>query len=127
MALTILFITHDLAVVGHICDRVAVMYLGRIVEIAPTRTLFQSPRHPYTEALFSRRSDRRPDAAPRAASSCRVTCRAPWHRPSGCVFRTRCPYAVPACAKAVPPLRMVGPGHLAACIREELALRPATA
>jgi oligopeptide/dipeptide ABC transporter ATP-binding protein len=126
MALTILFITHDLAVVGHIADRVAVMYLGRLVELAPTRALFQKPRHPYTEALF--RAAPIPDPTLRRA---RLTLRgevpSPLAPPSGCVFRTRCPYAVPRCAESRPPLRAVGPGHATACIRDDLDLIPAAA
>ena len=126
MALTILFITHDLAVVGHIAGRVAVMYLGRIVELAPTRTLFQMPRHPYTEALF--RAAPIPDPTLRRA---RLTLRgempSPLAPPSGCVFRTRCPYAVARCAEGRPPLREVGPGHVSACIRDDLDLVPAAA
>ncbi len=121
MALTILFITHDLAVVGHIADRVAVMYLGRLVELAPTRTLFQNPRHPYTEALF--RAAPIPDPTLRRP---RLTLQgelpSPLAPPSGCVFRTRCPYAVARCAAAPPPLREVGPGHASACIRDDLQL-----
>jgi oligopeptide/dipeptide ABC transporter ATP-binding protein len=102
------------------------MYLGRIVEIAEVRSLFERPRHPYTEALFSAV----PNADPtfrRERVILKGDLPSTLSPPSGCAFRTRCPYAVPTCAKAVPPLRMVGPGHLAACIREELALRPATA
>jgi oligopeptide/dipeptide ABC transporter ATP-binding protein len=124
LGLTILFVTHDLAVVGHISDRVAVMYLGRIVELAPTRTLFQTPRHPYTEALFSAAPVPDPTAR-RARILLKGDMPSPLNPPSGCAFRTRCRYALPACAEGPPALRRVGPGHLAACIRDDVALRPA--
>jgi len=124
MQLTMLFITHDLAVVGHVSDRVAVMYLGRIVEIAPTRALFSQPHHPYTEALLS--------AAPTPATRQRKKrivlegdIPSAVNPPSGCPFRTRCPYALDACAEGVPELRQVGPGHRTACIRDDLTLAAA--
>jgi oligopeptide/dipeptide ABC transporter ATP-binding protein len=119
LGLTILFIAHDLSVVEHICDRVGVMYLGKLMEVAPTKSLFAAPRHPYTRALM--------DAAPTLDVS-------GTHQPqlldgeipsaidppSGCVFRTRCPHAIEACAQIVPPHVEVSPGHGVACIRTEL-------
>src|ERR1019366_1723326 len=116
---TILFIAHDLAVVGHICDRIAVMYLGKLMELAPTDALFASPLHPYTEALFSAAPD--PDPTIRRKRIILTgDIPSPIAPPSGCVFRTRCRYAVARCADAEPPFREVRPGHFKACIRDDL-------
>jgi oligopeptide/dipeptide ABC transporter ATP-binding protein len=124
--LTMLFIAHDLAVVGHISDRIAVMYLGRIVEIAPTSALFRNPRHPYSEALLSAAPVPDPDAR-RSRIILGGDMPSPLAPPPGCAFHTRCRYAQAACTAAVPPLREVAPGHLAACRRDDLALQPAVA
>ena len=115
--LSLLFISHDLPVVRHLCDRVAVMYLGRVMEEGPAETLFAAPAHPYTRALLS--------ATPRLDPARRTTRillpgepPSPANPPSGCVFRTRCAHAVAACADEVPELRPWGAGRVA-CIRAE--------
>ena len=116
--LTLMFISHDLSVVEAVTDRVMVLYLGRVMEIASTDALYSKPRHPYTAALLQ--------AAPGVAKSKRYILRgeipSPSNPPSGCVFRTRCPFAIDDCAKVVPPLSKVGTEHYKACIRDDLDL-----
>jgi oligopeptide/dipeptide ABC transporter ATP-binding protein len=119
LGLALLFIAHDLSVVEHISDRVIVMYLGRIMEIAPVRELFLRPRHPYTEALLSAAPVPDPKAK-RERIILQGDIPSPAHPPSGCVFRTRCRYAKAECASIVPPPRAVGPGHVTACIRDDI-------
>ena len=114
LGLTLLFISHNLAVVEHVCDRVMVMYLGKIVEVAPARVLHANPVHPYTQALISALPSLRPGTR-RARIVLRGEMPNPAAPPSGCVFRTRCPEALPMCAEHAPPLREVASGHLAAC------------
>jgi oligopeptide/dipeptide ABC transporter ATP-binding protein len=118
LGLTMLFISHDLAVVELVADRVLVLYLGRVMEVAPARRLFAEPLHPYTKALIDAVPGRRQGA--RAALGGEIP--NPAAPPSGCVFRTRCPFAVPACAEAIPPLREMAPGRFKACIRDDLDL-----
>jgi oligopeptide/dipeptide ABC transporter ATP-binding protein len=113
-ALTYLFVAHDLGVVRYMCDRVAIMYLGKIVEVAETKELFRNPLHPYTKALL--------DAVPipdpsvtRVKKPLSGSIPSPMAIPSGCRFRTRCPYVMDVCAGVEPPLIEVTPGHWAAC------------
>jgi oligopeptide/dipeptide ABC transporter ATP-binding protein len=119
MNLTMLFISHDLAVVEHIADRVVVMYLGRIMEMAPRRAIYRNPRHPYTRALLSAAPVPDPTAA-RERILLKGDIPSPMNPPSGCVFRTRCPLALPDCARRVPEPIEVAPGHLKACIRDDI-------
>jgi oligopeptide transport system ATP-binding protein len=115
LKLSYLFISHDLRAVGRIADRIAVMYLGKLVELAPATKLYERPLMPYTKALIS--------ALPviGAVSRQRVLMTgdvpSPLQPPSGCRFRTRCPYAIPECAETTPELRQIEPDHWAACIR----------
>jgi len=117
--LTILFISHDLTVVEHFCDRVAVMYLGRIMELAPRADLFARAQHPYTEALLSAAPVPDPERKrQRIVMTGEVP--SPIDPPSGCVLHTRCRYAQPECAATRPALREVAPGHFKACIRDDI-------
>ncbi len=112
--LTMLFIAHDLAVVEHICDRVIVMYLGRIMEIAPSDTLYDEPNHPYTRALLSAVPIPEPGRQ-RERIVLTGDVPSPVNPPSGCVFRSRCPRAEAICAQEVPTLEPVGRDHFSAC------------
>jgi oligopeptide/dipeptide ABC transporter ATP-binding protein len=116
LGLTYLFISHDLSVVARMCDRVAIMYLGRIVELAPAGAIFAAPKHPYTRALLA--------AAPRLDRDREIgggiiegEPPSPRNLPSGCAFRTRCPYAATPCAEVVPELSPAGAAHEVACLR----------
>ncbi len=116
--LAMLFISHDIAVMDHISDRIAIVYLGRIMEIGPTRALLERPRHPYTEALLSAVPQPGVRRGKRIVLSGDVP--DPADPPSGCAFRTRCRYALPACAADRPPLRPIAPEHYTACIRDDI-------
>lgn len=123
--LTFLFISHDLSVVAHTCDHVAVMYLGRIVETAPPRQLFAAPRHPYTRALISAIPSLDPDDRGHA-ERLEGEIPSPANPPSGCTFHTRCPMARDRCRGEVPELRIMGDDHRSAChFAEELTPVPA--
>src|SRR5690554_6773352 len=124
--LTLIFISHDLSVVRHVSDRILVPYLGRIAELADHHTLYTEPRHPYSRALLTAV----PVADPRRAREHSIEglegeIPSPINPPSGCYFRTRCPYAVDRCAQMVPPLEVTDNGSQAACIRwEEIVADP---
>ncbi|MBN2499329.1 MAG: ATP-binding cassette domain-containing protein [Anaerolineales bacterium] len=114
LGLTYLFIAHDLSVVEHISDRVAVMYLGKIIELAETETLFRTPKHPYTEALMSAI----PVADPHIVMDPMILqgeIPDPASPPSGCAFHPRCPYAGPECETETPAWREIQPGHFVSC------------
>ncbi|KFL31377.1 peptide ABC transporter ATP-binding protein [Devosia riboflavina] len=120
---SVLFISHDLSVVRFISDRIIVLYLGKIMEVGPADLVHHAPLHPYSKALVS--------AEPRLdQKSSRIRLRgdipSPLRPPSGCVFRTRCPFALPACAERVPELREVAPGRSKACIRDDIDMETAS-
>ncbi len=114
LGLTFLFISHDLSVVAHICDHVAVMYLGTLVESAPTRKLFDNPSHPYTKALLSAIPSLDPDDRGKA-QKLEGEIPSPANPPPGCKFHTRCPMAEDRCRKEVPQWRELSKDHYAAC------------
>ena len=118
MALTYLFISHDLSVVERMCDRVAIMYLGRIVECGSADAIFSSPRHPYTRALLAAAPRLDPDKQ-LGGGMIEGEPPNPRNLPSGCAFRIRCPYALASCAQTVPELASIGAEHEVACLRSQ--------
>jgi oligopeptide/dipeptide ABC transporter ATP-binding protein len=115
LGLTYLFISHDISVIGYVSDRVAVMYLGEVVEQGPTQAILEQPRHPYTQALLS--AVPRVEHATAGHRRIRLTgdLPSPIDPPAGCKFHTRCPYAIDVCRREAPQRHQVGPGHTAAC------------
>ena len=113
LGLSLMFISHDLSVVGHVSDRIAVMYLGQIVEIGPARALLREPAHPYTQALLA--------AVPRLGGAAARGTRlggelpSPLRPPSGCRFHTRCPHVMPRCRTVAPDFIGIAPAHRVAC------------
>jgi peptide/nickel transport system ATP-binding protein/oligopeptide transport system ATP-binding protein len=121
--LSYLFVAHDLAVVEHISDRVAVMYLGRIVEMTDKTSLFETPLHPYTEALLSAVPIPKYGARNRKRVILTGDVPSPINPPPGCHFNTRCPYVMPRCRKEAPVLREVAPRHWASCHLHDAGVR----
>ena len=122
LGLTMIFISHQLSVIAHVADRVAVMYLGRIVEYGPVRGGLRAPAAP----VHGRAAGREPGAdarAPRGQAALRGDIPSPLDIPSGCRFRTRCAYAEPRCAEVDPPAAEVGPEHVARCVVLPFAVR----
>jgi oligopeptide/dipeptide ABC transporter ATP-binding protein len=119
LSLAMLFIAHDLAVVQYVSDRVVVMYLGRVMEVAPAEVIYRRPLHPYTVALLEAAPEPDP-ATRRPLAGLPGEMPSPFAPPSGCVFRTRCRYAEAACAQIEPTLVEVAPGHSKACIRDDI-------
>jgi peptide/nickel transport system ATP-binding protein len=115
LGLAYLFISHDLGVVRHLADRVATMYLGRIVEEAPANELFARPNHPYTQALLEGMP--RIDVRKRSFTAIKGEIPSPLHPPPGCHFHPRCPYAMPRCREEAPRLTTIAPNHRSACHR----------
>jgi peptide/nickel transport system ATP-binding protein len=113
LGLTYLFISHNLAVVEHLSDRVAIMYLGRLVEIAPADELFAHPNHPYTQALLAEVP--KLDAARRVYKPIAGELPSPLDPPTGCAFHPRCPHVMPRCKVERPALKEVAAGHISAC------------
>jgi oligopeptide/dipeptide ABC transporter ATP-binding protein len=114
---SMLFVSHDLTIMEYLSDRIAVVYLGRLMEIGPSREVISHPRHPYTEALISAVPD---TTNRRKRIILKGDVPSPSAPPSGCVFRTRCPYALQACSEEVPAMREVSPGHWKACLRDDV-------
>jgi peptide/nickel transport system ATP-binding protein len=126
LGLALLFISHDLAIVEHMTHRIAVMYLGKIVEVAPKRSIFARPRHPYTQALLSAVPVPEPGAVPKRMIL-KGDVPSPINPPSGCRFHTRCPFAFDRCRTEEPQLRTFEAGHVAACHLDEIPEPPRAA
>lgn len=118
LGLTYLFISHDLGVVEHISDRVAIMYLGKIVESAKVEELFAHPNHPYTQALLAEVP--RLQQRNKTFTMIKGEIPSPIHPPSGCTFHPRCPHAMPRCREQVPVLKEIAPGHISSCHLNDL-------
>ncbi|MHB1123442.1 MAG: ABC transporter ATP-binding protein [Ramlibacter sp.] len=123
--LTYLFISHNLGVVGHVSDRVVIMYLGRVVEVAPTDVVFNRPNHPYTQALLAELPTL--ETTRRAYQPIKGELPSPLRPPTGCSFHPRCPHAMPRCAAELPALRTLADGHASACHLNDLPSNAASA